>query len=547
MTSTEAVSPAPGPTTTAGRPNIVLIVADDLGFSDLGCYGGEIHTPVLDRLAMSGVRFSQFYNTARCSPSRASLLTGLHPHQTGIGILTNDDRPTGYPGSLNDRCQTLAEVLAAAGYATFLAGKWHLSSDMWNANSSWPTRRGFQHFYGTLTGCGSYFWPGTLMRGEQPAEHEPLGRQFYYTDAISAEAAQFVRRHSHDAPGQPFFLYVAYTAPHWPLHAPEDDIVRYAETFRPGWDVLRERRMERLVEAGLLAPDVVLSDRDPTQPPWKEEPQQAWQRRRMQVYAAQVDRMDRGIGHVVDTLKQIGAFHDTLIVFLSDNGASCEELPKGDLERFRDRRDILRVTTRDGRAVRIGNSPDIAPGAEDTYGSYGQAWANLSNTPFRFYKRWVHEGGIATPLIVHWPAGGLRDASVVHDPFQLVDFVPTILEAVGVDGPTDGVLPPEGRSMVSALRGQPVPEATLYWEHTGNCAVRRGSWKLVREHPYGWELYDMEKDRPETRDVSAEHAGVVAELAEAFDEWASRVGIIPWERTVAVYRERGASDEDAAG
>jgi arylsulfatase A-like enzyme len=263
MTSAEAVSRSPDPTTAVGRPNIVLVVADDLGFSDLGCYGGEIRTPVLDRLATSGVKFSQFYNTARCSPSRASLLTGLHPHQTGIGILTNDDRPTGYPGSLNDRCATLAEVLSAAGYATFLVGKWHLSSDVWNPNSSWPTRRGFQHFYGTLTGCGSYFWPGTLGRGEQSAEHEPLGREFYYTDAISAEAAQVVRRHRYGSPRQPFFLYLAYTAPHWPLHAPEDDIERYADTFQPGWDVLREQRMQRLIETGLLAPGVVLSDRDP--------------------------------------------------------------------------------------------------------------------------------------------------------------------------------------------------------------------------------------------------------------------------------------------
>jgi arylsulfatase A-like enzyme len=532
-------------------PNVLLVVADDLGFSDLGCYGGEINTPVLDGLADAGVRFSQFSNTARCSPSRASLLTGLHPHQTGIGILTNDDRPVGYPGSLNDRCLTLAEVLADAGYATFLVGKWHLSSDMWNPDASWPTRRGFQRFYGTLAGCGSYYWPGTLMRGEQPAEHEPLGREFYYTDAISTEAAQFVRRHAHEAPTQPFFLYVAHTAPHWPLHAFDEDIDRYADTFKPGWDALREQRMQRLVEAGLLPADAALSERDPTQPAWSAEPHQAWQLRRMQAYAAQVDRMDQSIGQLVGTLRDIGAFHNTLIVFLSDNGASCEELPKGDLEQFRHRRDILRVTTRDGRPVRIGNSPELMPGPEDTYASYGRPWANLSNTPFRFYKQWVHEGGIATPFIVHWPDGGLRDGAVLHDPFQLVDVVPTILEATGTSYPDRfrdrEPLPLVGRSMLGALRGEPAPEATLYWEHTGNCAVRKGRWKLVREYPRDWELYDLTHDRSETRDISRDHVEVVTELAYAFDDWAARVGVVPWERTVALYRGRGGTEEDAAG
>jgi arylsulfatase A-like enzyme len=526
--------------------NVVLIVADDLGYSDLGCFGGEIATPTLDGVAMDGVRFSQFTNTARCSPSRASLLTGLHPHQTGIGILTNDDRPVGYPGTLNRRCRTLAELLSGAGYATFAAGKWHLTSEVWNPDDSWPTRRGFDGFYGTLTGCGSYFWPGTLVRGELPAEHEPLGREFYYTDAISAEAAQFIRRHTSDEPGRPFFLYVAYTAPHWPLHALPEDIDRYAAAFTPGWDELREQRMRRLLDAGLMSPGTTLSARDPTQPAWADEPEQAWQLRRMQAYAAQVDRMDQGIATIVDALRDAGALRDTLLVFLSDNGASCEELPKVDLKRFRRRSDIVRVTTRDGRPVRIGNSPAVVPGAEDTYSSYGRAWANLSNTPFRYYKRWVHEGGIATPLIVHWPDGGLADGSIVHHPFQLVDVVPTVLEATSAPYP-DGGTPLEGRSMVPALRGEEVPVATQYWEHTGNCAVRRGRWKLVREYPHPWELYDLDSDRAETHDLADRHPGVVTELTQAFDTWAHRVGVVPWERTVELYVKRGATEEDAAG
>jgi arylsulfatase A-like enzyme len=538
-------------TRAADRPNFVLIVADDLGYSDLGCYGGEIATPVLDALADDGVRFSQFYNTARCSPSRASLLTGLHPHQTGVGILTNDDRPVGYLGSLNDRCVTMAEVLGDAGYATFLAGKWHLASDVWNPNGSWPTRRGFRGFYGTLTGCGSYFWPGTLTRGEQPAEYEPLGREYYYTDAITAEATRFVRRQATNAPEQPFFLYVAHTAPHWPLHALPEDIDRYAGTFDAGWDVLRERRMKRLVEAGLVSPDTSLSARDPTQPSWEDEPDQDWQLQRMRAYAAQVDRMDQGIGLLVDALRETGALDNTLIIFLSDNGASHEDLPKGTLEQFRRRSDIVRITTRDGRPVRFGNTPGLTPGAEDTYASYGRAWANLSNTPFRYYKRWVHEGGIATPFIVHWPAGGLRGGKVVHDPFQLVDILPTVLEAAGASYPAEragrAVTPQEGRSMLPALRGEPVGDATLFWEHTGNCAVRRGRWKLVRAHPDPWELYDMTIDRAETRDLAHAEPEIVAQLSRAFDEWATRVGVIPWERTVELYAKRGGTEEDAAG
>jgi arylsulfatase A-like enzyme len=530
------------------RPNILLIVADDLGFSDLGAYGGEIRTPAVDGLAADGLRFTQFYNTARCSPSRASMLTGLHPHQTGIGILTNDDRPTGYPGSLNENCSTMAEILGDNGYATFLAGKWHLSSDMWNPNPSWPTRRGFRGFYGTLTGCGSFFWPGTLMRGERPAEHEPLGRDYYYTDAISGEAAKFLRRHALEPGEQPFFLYVAYTAPHWPLHAPEEDTERYAGAFEAGWDVLREERMKRLVESGLISADTRLSERDPTQPAWSAEPHQGWQQRRMEVYAAQVDRMDRGIGLILDTLRETGALDNTLILVLSDNGASAEDLPKGRVEEFRRRSDILRVTTRDGRPVHIGNSPSVMPGAEDTYASYGQAWANLSNTPFRYYKRWVHEGGIATPLIVSWPDGGL-EPGIVRDPFQLVDILPTVLDATGAwyPGVRGHDQPLEGRSMLPAMRGEAVTEANLYWEHTGNCALRRGGWKLVRAYPGEWELYDMITDRAETFDLAGEHPDVVAELSAAYDDWAARVGVVPWEETLALYHHRGATEEDAAG
>jgi arylsulfatase A-like enzyme len=533
------------------RPNVLLVLVDDMGFSDIGCYGGEIRTPNIDRLAREGVRFSQFYNTARCSPSRASLLTGLHPHQTGIGILTNDDRPRGYPGTIGDKCVTLAEVLRAAGYSTCLSGKWHLASEMRKPNDAWPTRRGFDRFFGTLTGCGSFFQPGTLTRGETNAEHEALDPDFYYTDAIAAEASQFVRDCHRERPGVPFFLYAAFTAPHWPLHARDEDVARYRGVFDDGWDTLRERRVERLRASGILDADTTLSERDPTQPSWQDTGFKEWQARRMEAYAAQIDRMDQGVGRILDALADTGQLDETLVIFLSDNGASDEDLPLVALDLFRQRTDILRTVTRDGREVRIGNEPSIVPGAEDTYASYGRAWANLSNTPFRYYKRWVHEGGIATPLIVRWPRGALDAGAIVRAPFQLTDVMPTVLEATGVSYPERyngrDIVPFEGRSMLPALRGRSSRDGALYWEHTGNAAIRRGKWKLVRDYPQPWELYDMENDRTELDDLAAIHPEVVRELDSQWQAWAERVGVIPWPVTQAIYAEQGKLPREAMG
>lgn len=533
------------------RPNVVLVLVDDMGFSDIGCYGGEIDTPNIDRLARQGVRFSQFYNTARCSPSRASLLTGLHPHQTGIGILTNDDRPRGYPGTINDRCVTIAEVLKAAGYATCLAGKWHLASEMKKPNDAWPTRRGFDRFFGTLTGCGSFFQPGTLTRGEANVEDEALAPGFYYTDAITDEAVAFIRDCRSGATKPPFFLYVAYTAPHWPLHARDEDLAKYRGRFDAGWDALRERRLERLREEGVLDDGVALSERDPTQPAWRDADHKAWQAKRMEAYAAQIDRMDQGVGRIVDALGMHGALDDTIVIFLSDNGASDEGLPLVELERFKQRTDILRLKTRDGREVKIGNEPAIEPGGEASYASYGRAWANLSNTPFRYYKRWVHEGGIATPLIVHWPAGGLSAGTVLRRAAQLVDVMPTILEATGAAYPARhrgrDILPAEGRSMLPALRGKASPDGALYWEHTGNAAIRKGRWKLVRDFPKPWELYDLSVDRTELDDLAASHPAIVGELEREWSAWAKRVGVIPFEETIRLYADLGRPPREAMG
>lgn len=540
------------PTLMASQPNVLLIVADDMGFSDIGCYGSEIETPHIDRLARGGVRFSQFYNTARCSPSRASLLTGLHPHQTGIGILTKDDRPHGYPGSLNDSCMTLAEILSGAGYATALFGKWHLASNIRQANGAWPTRRGFGHFYGTLAGSCSYFQPASLTRGERNAEAEATGQpDYYYTDAVSNEACSFVREQSRSE--KPFFMYVAYTAPHWPLQAREEDIARYRGRYDEGWDVLRERRMQRLRESGLLADAVQECERDPAEPAWEDAPDKAWEARRMEVYAAQMHRMDQGIGDLISTLEETNQLENTLVFFLSDNGACAEVLPlDGSAEAFKKRRpDLDRLKPRNGRELQVGNEPAIVPGPEDTYASYGRAWANLSNTPFRLYKRWTHEGGISTPLIVHWPAGGLADGSIVRAPFQLTDVLPTILEATQVPYPIDvasrGVPPCEGFSILHVMRGGPPPDHTLYWEHTGNAAVRRGRWKLVREYPNAWELYDMDTDRAEKTDLAKRHPDVVRELFAQWDAWRHRVGVVPWETVLAGYRADGKDEAEAAG
>jgi len=381
---------------TTNRPNIVLILSDDMGFSDIGCFGGEVETPHIDRLAAGGAALSQFYNTARCSPSRASLLTGLHPHQTGIGILNYDDSPEGYPGDLNDRCCTIAEALHPAGYRNYLAGKWHVARDIHTPSHSWPTRRGFDDFYGTLEGAGSYFMPRTLTRGETNIEHEAAADpDYYYTDAISDNAAGFIRQHQADHGQDPFFLYVGYTAPHWPLHAREEDIQKYLGRFDAGWDELRRQRLARLVSRGIIADTWPLTDRDERVPAWQDVQDQEWEALRMAVYAAMIDRMDQGIGRILDELDHQGISQDTIVIFLSDNGGCAEEMPAESAREFVTTYVTFDAQTRDGRPVRAGNSPLIAPGGEDTYSSYGRPWANLSNTPFREYKHWCTK--VASP------------------------------------------------------------------------------------------------------------------------------------------------------
>ncbi len=520
----------------ASRPNIVLILVDDMGYSDIGCFGSEIDTPNLDRLAQSGVRFSQMYNCARCCPTRASLLTGLYPHQAGVGHMVGNHGYAEYQGFLRDDCVTLAEALRPCGYRTLMSGKWHVGGayqanqpDSWapgSAGHPLPVQRGFDEHYGMLGGGGSYFNPPYMVRDDRLIRVG--GEGYYLTDAISAEAVRMIEQASDG--DQPFLLYVAYTAPHWPLHAPEDDIERYRGRYRlKGWDGVRKARYERLQSAGLLDPGWSLSPRDTAAPAWNAVAEKDWEDLRMAVYAAQVDRMDQGVGRIMDALERQGIGDDTLVMFLSDNGGCAEFLAEDSNRKEPFRYDI---PTPDGRPMRLGNTPSIQPGPDDTFASYDLPWANASNTPFRLYKHWVHEGGITTPLLVQWPGGGLAPG-IVHRPSHVIDIMATCLEVAGARYPAerDGitVTPLEGESLVPLLRGRDQARVQpLFWEHEGNCALRDGEWKLVKRHPEGWELYNMERDRTELEDMAAREPDRVKRMSAEYRRRAAAYGVRDW-------------------
>ncbi|MBN1640761.1 MAG: arylsulfatase, partial [Anaerolineae bacterium] len=508
------------------RPNIILILADDMGFSDIGCFGSEIATPHLDQLAADGIRFTQTYNCARCCPTRASLLTGLYPHQAGVGHMVSNRGTPAYQGYLRDDCVTIAEALRAGGYRTMLSGKWHVGGiyarndpDDWRTGDRerpLPPDRGFDEWYGTPAGAGSYFNPKPLFRNTTLIE--PEGDAYYYTDAVSEEAVHMIERAA--AGDRPFFLHVSYTAPHWPLHAFEEDIARYQGRYRAGWDAIRTARHEELNGLGILDRTWDISPRDATAPPWEAVEAQDWEDRRMAVYAAQVTRMDRGIGQIVGALRQLGIARSTLVLFLSDNGG-CAELLHEDGQRAKEW-----PTTLDGRAVRFGNTPDLMPGDAATYQSYELPWANASNTPFRLYKHWVHEGGIATPMIAYWPhvaPGG----ALQHAPVHVIDLMATCLDVARVPYPDEhagrAIQPVEGESFAPALRGEAWQrERPLFWEHEGNRAVRDARWKLVSKYPGDWELYDMVADRTELHDLAASNAPQAAAMQALYAEWAER-------------------------
>ena len=545
---TEALTSEPDMKTS--KPNVLLILNDDMGYSDIGCYGGEVETPNLDRMAANGLRFSQFYNTARCSPSRASMLTGLHPHQTGVGILTYDSGPEGYAGNLNQRCVTIPQALKASGYKTYMSGKWHVASSLTKPTDTWPLQRGFDEFFGTIIGAGSFYDPNTLTRGNANAEHEARAEGFFYTDAISDQAVAYIEQHAKAHPDQPFFEYVAYTAPHWPLHAHEADIARYKGRFDRGWDALREERLEKLVASGLLKDTWKLTERDPSQPPWSEaqadEQFRAWTLRCMEVYAAQIDRMDQGIGRIIAALEKTGQLDNTVFIFLADNGACAEDIPEGvSIDELVSKLMIARAETRSGEPVHFGNDPSRMPGPENTYQSYGTAWANLSNAPFRLYKHWIHEGGIATPLIIHWPRGIGERGGIRHAPGYLPDIMATILDITGTAYPAtfEGrpIDPIEGQSLLPVFAQDGGTRAPMFWEHEGNAAVRIGQWKLVKRYPRPWELYDLEADRTELHDLAARHPERVADMAGQYGAWAARCGVIPREQIVTLMSSQGVT------
>ncbi len=510
------------------RPNVILIMVDDMGFSDLGCYGSEIATPTIDSLAKGGVRFSHFYNNARCCPTRATLMTGLAPHQAGIGHMTVEpgykevkNAPPAYQGNLNDSCVTLAQVARRAGYATFMTGKWHLSG----ANQEdWPLQRGFDQYYGCISGAARYFYPTgeRIMYSGNTADRNPKSttdQPFYTTDAFTDHGLEFIAKNPAGTNSRPFFWYLAFNAPHWPLQAPEVDIAKYRDQYKIGWDQLRAQRYQREIALGLIDPKWSLSPRDPGVPAW--ESLSAAQKEdlslRMAIYAAMIDHVDQNLAKLVAFLKAKNLFDNTLILFLSDNGACAEGgvFPRGD---------IFDVAKRN-------ESPDI---------SVGQGWANASDTPFRLYKHYSHEGGTATPFFMHWPARIPPRAAWYDEPAQIIDIMPTLVEVVGGQYPkTFGghdILPGEGVSLTPAFAGASLlRKQPLFMEHEGNAFVHAGDWKLVGRGvtpPKGlqvqkWELYNLKDDRSELHDLAAAMPEKVQAMSAQWVAWANRAHVYP--------------------
>ncbi len=516
------------------RPNIVLIMVDDMGWSDIGSYGGEIPTPYIDSLAVNGIRFTQFYNAARCYPTRASLLTGLHPHQTGIGAATNSPRGLigdhgvyGYRGYLNRNSLTLAEVLGEAGYHTYMAGKWHQG---YHTPDRWPKQRGFERFYGIISGASSFFKPQGgrgLMLDNTPLP-PPVTPNYYTTDAFTDYAVHFIKEQNSD---DPFFLYLAYTAPHWPLHAKEGDIQKFVGKYKPiGWDKLRKQRFARQLDLGLLDESHSISPRNPGARAWEAltEEQQDQLDYRMAVYAAMIHCVDYNVGKVIDSLKSMGKFENTMILFLADNGGCAE--PYNDLG---------------GRSFDLINDPNFSGNV-----SYGTAWANVSNTPFRKFKVWLNEGGISTPLIIHWPNGiDTMTNQWIRTPAYLPDIAPTFYEVAGAEYPSQkngyDIHPLKGQSLLTAFKtGQLVQHEWMFWEHMKHRAVRRGKFKALWAREIGkWALYDIEKDRNEMHDLSELYPELLKSMTDKWETWARDAKVYPYAEKLKlpVAPERGWS------
>jgi len=498
------------------QPNIMLIMADDMGYSDLGFMGSGIQTPNIDRLAGKGMVFNQFYNAGRCCPSRASLVTGLYAHNADLGWMTASDfgRP-GYRGAISKNSVTLAQVLKTAGYENYMTGKWHLAYDpnmqAGADNSNWPIQRGFDKYYGVLSGGGGYYIPSTLTKNNERIEPS---EDFYLTEAINNSTVEILEDHFEAKADKPFFFYVAHYAPHRPLHALEDDIKKYKGKFSKGWDHFREHRFKTMNESGLTNA-WVLSQRPDNIPEWNSlsDDQKAMWEMRMEVYAAQIDRMDQGIGQIIQLLEEKNELDNTIIMFLSDNGGNAE--PEG----------------KDFAADTITN-----PGDNNFNQSYRRNWANMSNTPFRLYKSSNHEGGISTPLIVHWPEK-IKKASISNQQGHVIDFMPTLMELTGANYPKEfneeKIKAYQGKSLVPAIEGKVTQRGPLFFEHEADRAIIDGKWKLVAtkagKKPYKgkWELYDLSVDRAEENNLIEKYPEISAELEQKWDEWALTNNVLP--------------------
>lgn len=536
-------------------PNIVILFADDMGFSDIGCFGSEIQTPNLDRLAENGLRFSHFYNTGRCCPSRASIMTGLYPHQADIGHMAGDAGVTGYRDRLSFNAVTLAEVLRAAGYHTMMTGKWHLG---WR-DEGCPAARGFQQFYGTRGYIDSYYTivPRTevylndklvLPVTENPVNHLHPDQEWYTTDVFTDYALHFIDN-VREKDERPFFLYLAYNAPHFPLHAKPSELAKYRGKYTEGWTKYRRQRYDRLIQLGIINKSWPLSPLDV--PEWDSlTPEQRTDLDfKMALFAAVVDRLDQNIGRVVNHLQELGELENTLLFFVSDNGGTKETGLFG---------------IKGGNGPLADETPENDEEPPHTYqnydswarqggwsSSYGQGWANLSNVPFRLYKRFNHEGGVSAPMIVHWP-GRIRGAGQVsHQVGHLIDVMATCVDVAGARFPQnyDGhaIQPMEGKSLVPVLDGSDLGDRTLYWEHEGHRAIREGKWKLVALHDQTWELYDMSLDRTELNDLAPDYPALVDTMARKWERWAKRVHVLPpdevQQRRKEVSRRRRQTDK----
>ena len=514
----------------AGRPNIIVILVDDMGFSDIGCYGSEIPTPNLDRLAAGGLRFTQFYNTARCCPSRAALLTGLYSHQAGVGHMMENHGVPGYQGHLNDKCVTLAEVLGPAGYFTAMTGKWHVGQEQGVV----PWERGFERSLNAPAG-GFYYGKGAksklFLNGKAIANDDhALPKDWYSTDLWTDYGIKFINEAL--AVKKPFLLYLAYNAPHFPLQAPQNEIAKFRGKYKMGWDKLREQRYAKQIQLGIIDKACPLSPRAEQVKAWDSLTAAEQDRfdHIMAIYAAVVAHMDTSIGRLVKALKSRGVLDNTLILFMSDNGGNAEGGPDGTFK---------------------GDEP----GSKNSTVFCGQSWATLENTPLRWYKHYNHEGGISTPLIVHWPARIKDGGSLRQQPGHLIDVMTTCVDVSGAKYPAEfkgkSITPMEGRSLVPAFDNKPLARKALYWEHEGNAAIRVGDWKLVRlgkdaannqaaklhranwntvrlAHGGAWELYDMKTDRSELHNVAAGNPAIVKDLAAMWEAWAERAQVKPY-------------------